>query len=194
MSSTSVPTQYVKDGIELGEWVDDFVDHEVEYYDYINSFADGRSIMLRIFNSDDERISSAVLLDGWDDEECLVHPVLEVKRRDDHDSITITRKEHASILDWYHDVCGGDVRDVPLTDLFDNILIGDAQVPLWHVLQVASEEEANADQKAFLAYNQEVNHKEAEDLLALSGFVAFLVILISVIGYLLAYTNMNDVL
>jgi len=186
---SSAPTQYVKNGIDLGEWVDDFVDDEVEYYNNIHSFADGRSILLRIFNSDGERISSAVLLDSWEDDACLVHPVLEVKRRTDDDSVTIVRKEHVSILDWYHDVCGGDV---PLTDVFDNILIGDAQVPLWRVLEVVSEE-ADSHQKAFLAYNQEVNHQKPEDLLTLSGLVAILVLLISVLGYILVSTNMNDV-
>ena len=180
-----VPTQYVKDGVDLGTWVDDFLDNETEYYEDIHSLAGGRSAILRIVDSEGERISSAILLDHFNGENCLVHPVLEVKRLVD-DISTIKRKEHGSIIEWYYDVCG---EDVLLEDAFNNILIDDERVPLWRVLQLANKHEE--DQKCFLAYIQEENRKGDEELLEVAGVTAILMALLSIVAYLLVCVNMN---
>jgi hypothetical protein len=128
-------TVYVKEDVDYGDWVDDFLAHEENYYDYIHSFAEGGSTLLRIVDADGQRLSSAVLLHNEDS------PVLEVKRADNED---FERQEHDSIEDWYLSVVG--LHDTYNTEMFDRVLISDQRVPLWRVLEVSQEEdEAGTD-------------------------------------------------
>lgn len=126
-------TVYEKDGVDYGEWVDDFKDYEEDYYDIIHSFSDSKSTLLRIQDANGKRISSAVLLVTSDTADGN-YAVLEVKRRGHTD---FERKEHWSLEDWYISVVGNS--DTYKTDMFDQIFIGDEKVPLWRILVVAVE-------------------------------------------------------
>lgn len=161
MSFSVAPTTiYMKDGVDYGEWVDDFQEYEEDYYDDIHSFSDSKSTLLRILDANGKRISSAVLLVTTDTADGN-YAVLEVKRHGDKD---FERKEHWSLEDWYVSVVGDS--DTYKTDMFDRIFIGDEKVPLWRILEVAAEEDDDdtgvegddeADTTAVTAYSQNDN-------------------------------------
>jgi hypothetical protein len=119
---------YVKDNVDLGELVVDFLNDEEYYYSYIHSFSTERSTVLRIVDDKGERISSGILL--HDDT-----AVLEVKRANTEN---FEREVHTSILEWYTSVCA---QNSPFTELFDRVLIGKNSVPLWNALKAVSEED-----------------------------------------------------
>jgi len=130
--ATEAPTVndivYIKDDVDLGELVVDFLKDEEYYYSYIHSFSTERATILRIVDDKGERISSGILLNNDT-------AVLEVKRSNTEN---FEREVHNSILEWYTSVC---TQDSPFTELFDRVLIGKNSVPLWNALKAVSEED-----------------------------------------------------
>ena len=132
VSTLSTNVSYYKNGVDYSNYVLRFLENENIFYEYIHSFTDGGSTILRIIN-ENARISSAILL-NYDTN----IPVLEVKRISD---ANFEGKVHNSIAAWYKDINGNT-----LNSMFDSILIGDERVPLSHVLEVIKEDDVNINE------------------------------------------------
>ena len=155
---------YVKDDIDLGEFVVDFLKNEEFYYSYIHSFSTENTTILRITDDNGKRISSGILLKNDT-------AVLEVKRTNTEN---FEREIHNSILEWYTSVCG---KDSPFTELFDHVLIGRNSVPLWNALKVVSDEDILKSQKG-----DDDNDNDDDD-----GYDAAYILISTCIVVLIAY-------
>jgi len=134
-SNTEKPTEFVVNDIDYGPMIDEFIENEWDFYDMIHSYSTGSSTILRIYNENNKRISSAVLLSEYDE------PVLEVKRPA---VANFETQNHSSITEWYISVVGES--DTFHTDMFNNVYIGDNRTPLLNILVSTLEEhEANKE-------------------------------------------------
>jgi len=160
---------YVKDDIDLGEFVVDFLKNEEFYYSYIHSFSNENTTILQITDDSGKRISSAILLKNDT-------VVLEVKR---FNTENFEREVHNSILQWYTSVCG---EDSPFTELFDSILIGKNSVPLWNVLKVVCDDDNLESQKD---NEDNEDNKENPMPLAISILIALFIVYLMLIYYII---------
>lgn len=171
----------MKDGVDYGEWVDDFQEYEEDYYDDIHSFSDSKSTLLRILDANGKRISSAVLLVTSDTADGN-YALLEVKRHGDQD---FERKEHWSLEDWYVSVVGDS--DTYKTDMFDRIFIGDEKVPLWRILVVAAEEDeadtgVEGDDEAYTPTTTAVTTYSQDDNVDSVLFIIYIALILALFG------------
>jgi len=169
---------YIKNDVDYGVYVDEFIVNERDFYSYINSFSQERSTVLRIIDEDEDRISSAILLSDNDE-----FAVLEVKRLgvDDFERMT-----HKSILDWYYSV--SNKEEIDSTELFDSIVIGtkDDSIPLWRILEVAiHEDKINKDNAAITKLHQQTVEDEFHSLMLLVGAASILLITHAICAYFL---------
>ena len=168
---------YIKDGVDYGQYVAEFLGDEKSFYSIIESFSQERSTVLRILNTDGKRISSAVLVPDSDS-----YTVLEVKRASER---KFERKNHDSIVEWYDDVCG---EDTDITELFDDIIIGtgdDEGVPLWRILETAMDDDGDEVVQNMLSSIEPDANESLEVLDAIIAHVGLGTSLLIIYGVLL---------
>ena len=168
---------YIKNGVDYGKYVDEFIVNETGFYSYINSFSQEHTTMLRIIDEDGDRISSALLLQDNDE-----YTILEVKRVGVDN---FERTSHKSILDWCYSV--SDKEEIDTTELFDSIVIGtkDESIPLWRILEVAmDEDETDADYDAIVKNRQQAVEDEFHSLMLLVGVASLLLITHGICAYI----------
>ena len=157
---------YVKDDIDLGEFVVDFLKNEEFYYSYIHSFSTENTTILRITDDNGKRISSGILLKNDT-------AVVEVKRSNTEN---FEREVHNSILEWYTSVCG---EDSPFTEIFENVLIGNNSVPLWNVLKAVCDDDNLKSEK------DDEDNNENPMPVVISTFIAIFIVYLMLIYYII---------
>ena len=159
---------------DLSDLANDFLDDECEFYDCIHSFANESSTVLRIISKNSERQSSAILLRTGD-----INNVLEVKRAGD---AIFERKTHFTISSWFEDVTGLPINNA----IFENVVIGNNNVPLWRVLEVAKHTQ--------MLKNEEENHKRYStefNITMCASAVFMLIVLIYCTAMIVIFTHIN---
>ena len=112
-------SSYIKDDLNLCNYVENFMNNEAPYFDYIKSYCVGDQVELFI------QTESAAHFEN--------EQLIETLRNNE-----IVNNTHTSIQNWVYDYYGETISN---RKLMDNVFIGVNKVPLWKVLVDSIEED-----------------------------------------------------
>ena len=156
------------DGIELINYVNDFIDNQEFYYDLIKSYCEGNNVELYI--QDNKSVVSGAYLD-------VENKVHEFSRNNLNVNIV-----HDSVWKWVNDYNGNVVTS---NKLMNSVFIGNNFVSLWRVIKDASEEKNIYEEDKKQDNNEEDNTDEFKCL----SIIMIVWLTISVYSLYVIYLN-----
>jgi hypothetical protein len=156
----TIPESFEYEGIELIDYVNDFIDNQRNYFQLIKSYCMGNNVDLYI--QENGQVLSAGILD-------IDNKVHEFTRITNEEN-----KTHDSIWKWVNDYYG---KVLTGSEMMNRVYIGKNFVPLWRILLDAYEEDND------ISVSLETYDKEYDNRISYV-FISILIILVLIVGFL----------
>jgi hypothetical protein len=155
-----IPESFEYEGIELIDYVNDFIDNQRNYFQLIKSYCMGNNVFVYI--QENGQVLSAGILD-------IDNKVHEFTRITNEEN-----KTHDSIWKWVNDYYG---KVLTGSEMMNRVYIGKNFVPLWRILLDAYEEDND------ISVSLETYDKEYDNRISYV-FISILIILVLIVGFL----------
>lgn len=124
-SSHSSQSSYIKDDLDLCNYVENFMNNETAYFEFIKSYCLGDQVELYIQTESTANYENNKLIETLRNSE-------------------VVNTTHDTIQNWVYDYYGEIISN---RKLMDNVFIGVNKVPLWKVLVDSLEEDSMVEQE-----------------------------------------------
>ena len=124
-SSQSSQSSYIKDDLDLCHYIENFMNNEAAYFEFIQSYCLGDQVELYI------QTESTVHYEN--------NKLIETLRNSE-----VVNISHDTIQNWVYDYYGEIISN---RKLMDNVFIGVNKVPLWKILVDSVEEDSMVEQE-----------------------------------------------